>query len=300
MPNSPKEVVFSFIYAVNCKYRRHQLWDEIEKLAMDPTINGKPWVAMGDFNQTLNPSESSAGSTRINKCMVDFRQCLLNVGFSDLSYRGNDFIWWNNQEANPLAKKLDRILINDNWLMEFPLAYAYFGDPEMSDHCPCCLRLGAATRTKGPFMVSHFLFQHEEILPRVFEFWNSTFIEGTKMFRFSKKLKLLKRVLKDLNREHYSDLEKRFKEAHSKLAAHQARLLANPSPLLSRLEKQAQKKWLTLALAEEKFLLQRSRVKWATSGDCNTAYFFRMVNSRRGINQIHYLETDSGQRIEEI
>ncbi|XP_010501556.1 PREDICTED: uncharacterized protein LOC104778826 [Camelina sativa] len=300
MPNSPKEVVYSFIYAVNCKYGRQQLWDEIEELAKDPIISLKPWVAMGDFNQTLNPSESSIGSTKVTKGMLEFRSCLLNAGLFDLTTRGNSLTWWNKREANPIVKKLDRILVNDNWQLEFPLSYAYFGEPEMSDYCPSCLKLGVPHRSKKPFMVSHFLFQHKDFIPRVSEFWNSTTIEGTAMFRFSKKLKLLKRVIKDLNKQFYSDLENRVKESQADLAFHQARFLANPSPQLATLERQAQQKWFELALAEEKFLMQRSRIKWVESGDCNSAYFHRMINSRMGMNQIHYLVDDSGQRLEEI
>lgn len=113
---------------------------------------------MGDFNQILNPSESSIGSTRITKGISDFRDYLLYAGLSDLSFRGHTFTWWNNKEANPIAKKLDRILVNDNWLLDLPNAYAEFGDPLVSDHRPCCLILSSHTKPKRCFKVSHFLF----------------------------------------------------------------------------------------------------------------------------------------------
>lgn len=298
LPNSMKEVAISYIYAVNCKYGRQLLWEELEILAKDQIITSKPWVAMGDFNQTMHPSESSSGSTRISKGMADFRQCTLNAELSDLTFRGNTYTWWNKREANPIAKKLDRILVNDKWQIEFPMAYAHFGDPDMSDHSPSCLISGHLFHSKKPFMVSHFLLQHKDFLPRVTEFWWTSTYPGTTMFKISKKLKLLKNVIKDLNREHFSDLELRVKDAHSSLTAIQARLLVNPSHLTAKLEKAAHKKWLDLALAEEKFLFQKSRVKWVNSGDCNSAYFHRMVNSRRGLNHIHYLEDESGQRVE--
>ncbi|KAG7588439.1 Reverse transcriptase domain [Arabidopsis suecica] len=299
LPNSGKEVAISYIYAVNCKYGRQNLWEEIEGLASDPIIFSKPWVAMGDFNQIMHPSENSTGGTRISKGMYEFRQCALNAGLSDLSFRGSNYTWWNKREANPIAKKLDRVMVNDNWLMEFPLAYATFGDPDVSDHCPGCLVMGTNTPSRKPFMVSHFLMQHRDFIPRVSEFWKDTIVDGTAMFCFSKKLKLLKRVIKDLNKEHFSDLEIRVKEAHSRLTQSQYNLLANPSPILAELEKKAHKDWLTLAMAEEKFLFQRSRVKWVDSGDCNSSYFHRMVSTRRAINQIHYLDDDEGLRIQD-
>lgn len=85
---------------------------------------------------------------------------------------------------------------------------------------------------------------------------------------------------------------------HSRLTSCQNRLLTNPSSALAKLEKKSHKEWLALAEAEEKFLFQRSRVNWVESGDCNTAFFHRMVSSRRATNQIHFLEDLSGQRID--
>lgn len=120
------------------------------------------------------------------------------------------------------------------------------------------------------------------------------------MFRFSRKLKLLKIVLKDLNRDHFSDMENRVKEAHSKLLDCQNKVLSNPSPLSAGLEKQAHSSWLTLSLAEEKFLWQSSMVKWVDCGDSNTAYFHKMVATRRAINHIHYLFDNDGLKLEKI
>lgn len=55
---------------------------------------------------------------------------------------------------------------------------------------------------------------------------------------------------------------------------------------------------MKLALAEEQFLMQISRVKWIEAGDCNSAYFHKMVASRRASNQIHYPIENSGHIID--
>lgn len=120
------------------------------------------------------------------------------------------------------------------------------------------------------------------------------------MFRLSKKLKSLKAVIKDINREHYSDLENRVKEAHSLHLSYQNRLLTNQSTDLASLEKTAHKIWMVLALAEEKFFHQRARVKWVESGDSNSAYFNRVMATRHATNQIHYLIDNAGQRIDNL
>ncbi|CAF2064599.1 unnamed protein product, partial [Brassica napus] len=48
-----------------------------------------------------------------------------------------------------------------------------------------------------------------------------TSIIGSAMFSFSQKLKLLKNEILDINREHFSNLEERVKEAHSVLVSFQ-------------------------------------------------------------------------------
>uniref|UniRef100_A0A0D3ALV9 Endonuclease/exonuclease/phosphatase domain-containing protein n=1 Tax=Brassica oleracea var. oleracea TaxID=109376 RepID=A0A0D3ALV9_BRAOL len=186
LPNSTDEVVVSYIYGLNCKYGRHHLWDEINCLARDPIIHGKP-------------------------------DCVEYSGLFDLSIRGSEFTWWNKQAASPIAKKLDRILINDLWQLKFPTSFAHFGSPDFSDHSPSCLILG--------------------------DRWQEMHVIGSAMYSLSLKLKLLKKEIMDINREHFSDLEERVKEAHSHLVSYQNQLMADPTPLLASCEKEAHKKW---------------------------------------------------------
>lgn len=135
--------------------------------------------------------------------MADFRECTRTAGLFDLSFRENIFTWWNKQEGKSIAKKLDRILVNDKLQLIFPLSYSYFGDMEVSDHSPGALVLGSSKRSKKPFKVSHFLLHHKEFLPRVRAHWQNTWINGTTMFVLSKKFKSLKAVIKDINRDHF-------------------------------------------------------------------------------------------------
>ncbi|VVB12377.1 unnamed protein product [Arabis nemorensis] len=295
------EVSVSYIYGVNSKSGRQQLWEEMRVLAADHVVATKPWALLGDFNQILNPQEKSNGGTRISRGGIqDFRDCVSFVGLFDLSIRGNMFTWWNNQEETPIAKKLDRILINDKWLLQFPFSYGHFGEPDFSDHSPACIAIGDRVALKKQFMISHFLLEHSDFIPRVKKFWEETIIQGTVMFSLSKKLKLLKPVIKDINRRHFSGPGNRVKEAHSSLLECQQNLLSNPSIAMAAREKHAHKTWLELALAEEKFLHQRSRVQSVECGDCNTAYFHRKVASRRAGNQIHYLLDNTDQRLDDL
>ncbi|XP_019082654.1 PREDICTED: uncharacterized protein LOC109125477 [Camelina sativa] len=112
----------------------------------------------------------------------------------------------------------------------------------------------------------------------------------------SKKLKALKRPIKEFSKSNYSDLEKRTREAHEVLLSRQNRTLADPSTTNATLELEAQRTWASLAAAEESFFLQKSRVTWFAEGDGNTRYFHRMTNARKSINSIHSLTDDNGNR----
>lgn len=204
LPHSSVQMVISFVYALNCMNGIQQLWEELINLSLNPVLSTKPWAALGDFNQILNPSEKSTPGTRITKGMDPFRDCVSQAGLFDIASRGKVYTWWNNQELNPTAKKLDRILVNDNWQLAFSYAYGFFGDLDASDHCPGSIFLKEGRRSKRPFMISHFLLQHKDFLPRVAAHWQSTFIAGSSMFILAKKLKSLKGVLRDINRGHFS------------------------------------------------------------------------------------------------
>lgn len=73
--------------------------------------------------------------------------------------------------------------------------------------------------------------------------------------------------------------------------------LQDPSPLNAAAELSCQEKWSVLAVAEEAFYYQRSRVTWLEVGDCNTPYFHRMSSSRQAVNHIHFIEDAQGSTI---
>lgn len=93
-------------------------------------------------------------------------------------------------------------------------------------------------------MFNDFLMHHNDFLPKVGNHWQNQDGNGTTMFTFSKKLKSLKGTIKELNRDNYSDFEKRVKEAHSHLIDCLNRLLGLPSLHLANLEKEAHKNGL--------------------------------------------------------
>ena len=134
------------------------------------------------------------------------------------------------------------------------LSLAVFGEPSFSDHASMSLAMQfGAPRQKKPFRFFNYLLQNEAFLPLVAHHWFSYNISGTAMYRVARKLKTLKRAIRDFSKPNYSDLEKRVFEAAEALAAPQIQTLNDPFLENADMELSLQKKWLTLSSAEESF-----------------------------------------------
>lgn len=91
------------------------------------------------------------------------------------------------------------------------------------------------------------------------EYWEQTeplFVSTSTLFRFSKKLKGLKPLLRCLGKDNLGDLSRRTREAHAELCNKQAANLLNPTTEAIVEERDAFKKWDRLSTWEEEFLKQ--------------------------------------------
>ena len=262
LPGASSRVIISFVYAANDEDTRKILWNEIVDVGRNFGAVNRPWLMLGDFNQVLFPQEhSNPPSLNVDRRMREFGSCLNDTELSDLVFNGNTFTWWNKSSSRPVAKKLDRILANDVWCDLYPSSHGVFGNLDFSDHVSCGVVLEAdGVRAKRPFKFYNFLLKNEEFLNVVADIWFSINVVGSYMFGVSKKLKALKKPIKDFSRLNYSGIELRTKEAYELLLRCQDLTLANPTGTNAVSELEAERKWLALSSAEESFFHQRSKV----------------------------------------
>ncbi|XP_010523549.1 PREDICTED: uncharacterized protein LOC104801863 [Tarenaya hassleriana] len=236
---------------------------------------------LGDFNQCLTLEERSNGFQQPGQQsgMNDLQDCLLEAKISDMPARGSSFTWCNNHLENPRSVKLDRALTNQAWKLVFPSSYAEFTAPGHSDHTPCII---------------HLPDNHREIVSR---HWIATDIEASPQFQLCRSLKLLKKPLRHLNQDRFSQLSKRVKEAEVLLKRVQTNIFNAPTTDLLAEEKIQRQKYMLLVAAEERFYRQRSRIRWLRLGDKNTAYFHHIVVTRAAKNHIHFLINAQGSRL---
>lgn len=227
--------------------------------------------------------------------MYQVQDCLLQLGLFDLRYLGPCHTWTNNQPESPIAKKLDRLLVNNNTLSSFPHAVASFLPPDLSDHTPCLLNLALFLPTAGsyPYKFQNYLTRHPGFTQLIQDAWILAGSTCQTLAQLCWKLKQIKSELKKLNRDNYSKIQERVNETHSLLQHVQVQALQNPSEETFQEERNLHQKWNFLREIEEMFFRQKSRINWLREGDFNTMFFQRICQARASFNAIRAFLTAS-------
>ncbi|KAL1194824.1 putative ribonuclease H protein [Cardamine amara subsp. amara] len=282
---------------------RKELWSDLRDHNDSPIIRNKPWIMLGDFNETLDMAEHSRVDTspQITMGMRDFQALVNYCSFSDMAYQGPLYTWCNKRENDLIMKKLDRVMINERWLQTYMQSYTVFEAGGCSDHLRSRinlkLRAGRETKRK-PFKFVNVVTELEDFKPMIDTYWKETepiFMSTSSLFRFSKKLKALKPSIRQLAKSKLGNLEKKAKEAYQDLCYKQELNLMTPSSQSMEDENEAWRRWDRVAALEEKFLKQKSKLHWLKVGDKNNKTFHRAAVTREANNSIREIVCGDGR-----
>ena len=263
-------------------------------------LDARPWMIGGDFNQILHCHEHSSFShNRHAPQIFQFRDSLLQMGVFDLRFYGPVHTWTNNRNATPIAKKLDRCLINSDYLTSFPNATATFLPLSPSNHTLCLINLAFQLPKAGtqPFRFLNYLTKHPSFLEVVTDAWLLAGSVSANLATLCWKLKSIKRSLKTLNKENFLNIQQRVNEYYRLLQHAQVHALTDPTPQTFAEEHELNLKWQFLRQIEECFFQQKSRITWLREGDLNTTYFHRVCQMRASFNAIRSFLLLSGVTI---
>lgn len=281
------------VYAFNSVDDRRLLWNDLLELCSAPSFVDHPWCAIGDFNIFLHDYETNRGMPRRCRAIMDFQNCVSDLGMADLKSLGPVFTWWDGNVEHPLLRKLDRALVNGSWLQQFSESFVEILPRGLSDHNPVALSFGGIReRVLKPFQVFNHIIEHEKFLDVVSEAWNLATV-GHPWQVLMSKLKAVKVALKQLNIS-TGNLHCKVVDARNELLNFQSSLPSVPSSS-QRLQERSLCDTLAKALgSEEKILHQKSRINWLKRGDGNNKFFFHSCRGRWNSNKIVRLEDDSG------
>ncbi|XP_074316942.1 uncharacterized protein LOC141653160 [Silene latifolia] len=194
----------TMIYAFNDWKDRRELGQHLESIQAQ--CQG-PWALTGDFNTVINPAERLGGNTK--QCDMDeFIECLAHCGMTDITATGAYYTWTNKQEPQTrMYSRLDRFIINQKWGNQFPDMVAHFHHAGLFDHSPCIVsHAQVGTMRRASFKYFNMWGKAPSFIQKVQMVWQQE-IPGHKMFSVVKNLKDLKPVLKEINKECFSDIE---------------------------------------------------------------------------------------------
>lgn len=297
---SGMKFVCSFVYASNFANERRQLWGDMCYVHSHLLSPATPWLVVGDFNKVLSITDHPRGSDySLNiSGMRDFQNVASFCNLMDISSSGPSYTWINNQDSNPIGKKLDRALINPEWLNSFPQSYASFEAGGISDHSRCVIHLRPPNADhRKPFRFFNFMAGHPLFLPTVAQVWTETsplYHSRVTLSLFHKKLKSLKSSLRALNRTQFGNLPLQTAEAYAQFCSLQQVAFDDPTPGNVEAVSVASENWQRFALLEEQIFKQKSRVNWLSCGDQNTAYFHKVAQANSSRNAIRQLTTENG------
>ncbi|CAL9233934.1 unnamed protein product [Arabidopsis halleri] len=205
--------------------------------------------------------------------MAEFQICLNDNELSDLTSKGIFYTWSNERPDDPVFRKLDRAVVNEDWATAFP-------------------------ETRKSFKYFSFLSIHPKFKEAMLEAWSKDVCVGSKLFILGLRMKEVKLACKSLNMTGFGNIQQKTKESLERLELVQSSLLTNPSPSLFREEFIARQKWNFFVSALEIFYRRKSRIRWTNEGDDNTAFFHWAVIANQARNCIKFLRGPDGLRIE--
>ncbi|XP_074299738.1 uncharacterized protein LOC141630894 [Silene latifolia] len=215
----------TIIYAFNGVGERVSLWSNLQNIVNQ--VSGL-WAIGGDFNCVLHSNERLGGNVSIADS-EPFYDCLQTRGLMDLAATGA-FYTWNNMQplATKIYSRLDKLFVNQDWMVTIPGFMANFLPEGHFDHTPCLVSKGLlGGGKKRPFKYYNMWGSATGFQDCVANVWNQ-YISGTKMYGVVWKLKLLKPELKKINIKCYTDIENSADIAMIKLTHLQEKLVLCP------------------------------------------------------------------------
>ncbi|XP_075077026.1 uncharacterized protein LOC142163787 [Nicotiana tabacum] len=147
---------------------------------------------MGDYNTILTSEDRVQGNGVQEFEVRDFKEFILDVGLTELRTVSRKYTWTNNH----VHSKLDRILVNAEWIHKWPTMKGSILKSSFSDHCPLSITFDDNNQAGSrSFKFLNCMAQHKEFEDTVKQYWIKG-SKGTAMFKVWNKLKVLKMELK--------------------------------------------------------------------------------------------------------
>ncbi|KAL2253051.1 UNVERIFIED_CONTAM: hypothetical protein Sindi_0099800 [Sesamum indicum] len=265
----------------------------MELLRWSPCSND-PWLVGGDFNAVRDLNEVCGISGDIRMVMDEFNAGIQEAGLMPLPMQGEWYTWHNcSSSTRSLWKRLDRLLINDQWLVRFPMSFYHSLTLRTSDHSPLVIYGDTQQQYGGMFRFDNYLALSSDFIPSVKSIWQHEVV-GVPMFAVTRKLKALKPVFKALKKKK-GDLTIKVQLAKGFLEEAQNLVSSDrQNELYLYLEHCCRIVYAKAAKLEQIMLQQRAKMQWMKDGEQCSRVFFRKIAHRRVTRKILQINDENG------
>ncbi|XP_057747939.1 uncharacterized protein LOC130967135 [Arachis stenosperma] len=282
-----------FVYGNPVFKKRRKLWQE---LTVSNISKEEPQAYLGDFNDILNQEEKAGILPQPKICLETFRRFVDENGLMDVDLKGSKYTWFSNPRNNFITReRLDRVLVNWNWLQIYQNVSLKAAPAISSDHCALILDLQPRGRIKREFKFEAFWAEHEECKEVIKKGWQQD--EGNRNYwgKFIRKRNRCIRELMEWSKRKFKRADKELERKKAELHHIQENDMSERD---QRRERELKNQISELWKQEEKYWGQRSRLKWLKWGDKNTSFFHATTIQRRIRNRIDKVKDETGQWIQ--
>ena len=246
----------------------------------------------GDFNAVRCP-EDRKNSNFDPVCARDFNEFIDEASLREYNLKGMKYTYMTNRGGECKWSRIDRVLVCSKVFNKWPNACVRALHRDLSDHSPLIMSLVDTNFGLKPFRWFDSWVDRLGCQEFVKSVLVGSHFEGPSDKILSMKLKSLRNRLKVW----YKHCKIKEDEDVNRLRAEKEEY----EILMENKELEEQDLWVwseckksleEIELHRSRDIKQKSRVKWASLGDENTAFFHAVVNGRKARNAIPGLEVN--------
>eukprot|EP00253_Pinus_taeda_P031988 PITA_31988 len=266
-----------------------------ESISLDLLIaHGRNIFLGGDLNLIRSAEEKMGGNFYADPSRETLEEIIQTHNLVDIPPKNGRFTWSNKRTGkNNIKERLDRILVQERIVANFPRIQSTIIQGFISDHKPVALQLDKGENMGPlPFKYNKTWDNREDFRNLIKDQWARD-ISGSPHFIWETKLKLLRTAIKQWARQYAVEQGKKKSDLQAKLNQwSQEKENVQASEDDQRAENELYKELYNQNCVEEEEQRQKSRCLWLKAGDKNTSFFHNNLKLRRAVNNIERIMVD--------